>query len=69
MYQMRMGRLSTLAASKAEPSGAHQKPRYRSISSAATNSATPHTTSGSSSPASNRSPSASDVRRRSPPAT
>ena len=69
MCQTRIGRLSTRAARSAAPSGDHHMPRYRSISSAATNSATPHddvgiVVAGEPAVAAGR-----DVTRRSPSAT
>jgi hypothetical protein len=65
MCHTRTGRSSTRAATIRSPSGDHQNPRRRSISSAAANSATPQCTSGSGSDASSRSsdPSAPTTRR------
>src|SRR5918999_240241 len=53
-WNRRTGPRSTLATASRPPSGAHQNPRARPSSSAATNSASPQVTSRSSSPTSRR---------------
>ena len=56
MCQTSTSRSSTCAAASFEPSGDHQWPRKRRISSAATNSARPQDVSGASGEASSRTP-------------